>query len=57
MIYIVNSIAAAAGQGDILAIAGSNVLGLLFGVVGATAGARLGGRLSRRDEEVIADVA
>lgn len=47
MIYIMNSISAAAGQSDIVAIAGSNVPGLALGTLGAAAGARCGGRLSR----------
>lgn len=53
MVYFLNSITAVAGQGDILAVAGSNAFGLLFGIVGAAAGAYLGGRLSRRDDEGI----
>jgi hypothetical protein len=57
VVYFLNSIAAVAGQGDILAVAGSNALGLLFGILGAAGGAYLGGRLSRRDEEGIANAA
>lgn len=47
VIYLLNSIAAAAGQSDILAVAASNALGLLFGNIGAAAGAYIGGCLSR----------
>lgn len=57
VVYLLNSIAGAAGQGDILAVAGSNALGLLSGIFGAAAGANLGGRLSKRDEEEIASAA
>ena len=44
-IYFMNSIAAAAGQSNILSVAGSNALGLLFGIVGAAAGAYVGERI------------
>jgi hypothetical protein len=57
VICFLNSIAAVAGQGDILAVAGSNALGLLFGIVGAAAGAYVGGHISRPDQEGIANAA
>jgi hypothetical protein len=56
-VYFLTSIAAVSGQGDILVVAGSNVLGLLLGVGGAAAGAYLGGRLSRRKTESPANAA
>ena len=46
MIYILNSIAAAAGQGDILFVASVNSLGLVLGIVGAVLGAILGARIA-----------
>ena len=57
VICFLNSIAAAAGQDDILAVAGSNALGLLLGIFGAATGAYIGGRISRRDAEGIANAA
>jgi len=56
-VYFLTSIAAVSGQGDILVVAGSNVLGLLLGVSGAAAGAYFGGRLSRRNAESSANAA
>lgn len=41
-VYFSNSIATAAGQGDLLAVAGSNIPGLILGGVGATIGAWYG---------------
>ena len=46
VVYLVNSIAAAAGQGDILFSASVNSLGLVFGIVGAVLGAILGARVA-----------
>ncbi len=46
VIYILNSIAAAAGQGDILSVASVNSLGLVFGIMGAFLGAVLGARVA-----------
>jgi hypothetical protein len=57
LIYVLNSIAVQAGQGDILAIAGSNAPGLLLGIVGAATGAYVGERLSRRSQGGIASSA
>jgi len=45
-VYFANSIAAAAGQGNLLVVAGSNILGLILGGVGATTGAYCGKYLS-----------
>ena len=45
IIHIANSIGAAAGQDNLFAVAFSNVLGLLFGVIGGATGAYLGARL------------
>src|SRR5690606_41110601 len=56
-INFLNSIGAVAGQDDILAVAGSNALELMFGIVGAAAGAYVDGGLSRPDEEGIANAA
>ena len=46
IIYFLNSIAAAAGQGDFLFAASINLLGLVFGIVGAVLGAISGLRLA-----------
>ena len=46
VVYFVNSIAAAAGQGDILSAASVNLLGLVFGVLGAVLGAICGARVA-----------
>ena len=54
VIYIVHSIAAVAGQGDLVGIAKQNGLFLLPNVAGALAGAIVGRRLfshRRRDEQ------
>jgi hypothetical protein len=56
-VYLLTSITAVSGQGDILVVAGSNILGLLLGVGGAAAGAYLGGRLSRRNAKSAANAA
>lgn len=56
-IYFLNWIAATAGQGDLLTVAGTNALGLLSGIVGAMTGAYVGGRIARRDEQGIANAA
>jgi hypothetical protein len=56
-VYLLTSITAVSGQGDILVVAGSNILGLLLGVGGAAAGAYLGGSLSRRNAERAANAA
>jgi len=45
IVYIANSIGAAAGQANLIEVAFSNVLGLLFGVIGGAFGAHLGARL------------
>lgn len=55
IVHIANSIGAAAGRDNILDVAFSNVLGLLFGIIGGAIGAHLGGRLvdlHRRKENV-----
>ncbi len=44
IVYFLNSIAAAPGQSDILFAASINILGLVFGIVGATLGAIFGAR-------------
>lgn len=44
VVYFTNSIAAAAGQGDILFVASLNLVGLVLGIVGAVLGAILGAR-------------
>jgi hypothetical protein len=46
VVYLLNSIAAAAGHGDILSVASVNLLGLVFGIVGAVLGANLGARMA-----------
>jgi|GEM_PF-2992685 len=46
IIYFLNSIAAAAGQGDFLFTASINLLGLVFGIVGAVLGAFFGARVA-----------
>lgn len=48
VIHILNSIAAAAGQGGVLFVASVNSLGLVFGIVGAMFGAILGERIAGR---------
>jgi len=45
-IYFLNSIAAAAGQGDFLFAASINFLGLVFGIAGAVIGAITGVRVA-----------
>lgn len=45
-VYFANSIAATAGEDNIMAVAGSNVAGLLFGAVGAAIGASVGRRVA-----------
>ena len=45
-IFFVNSIAAAAEKGDFLFVASTNLLGLVFGIVGAVLGAISGVRLA-----------
>lgn len=52
-IYFANSIATVVGQGDILAVAGTNVLGLLFGAFGAGLGAFVGGCFANRTAEAV----
>jgi hypothetical protein len=47
-IYFLNSIGAAAGQDDILAVASTNLLGLIFGIGGAALGAYVGTRMVER---------
>lgn len=47
-IYFLNSIGAVAGQDDILAVATTNLLGLIFGIGGAAVGATIGARLLLR---------
>ena len=42
VVYFLNSIAAVAGQNDLISVAGSNILGLIFGCLGAVFGAKLG---------------
>ncbi len=49
VIYILNSIGAAAGQDDILAVASTNLLGLIFSIGGAAAGAYIGTCLVERE--------
>ncbi len=49
VVYFLNSIAAEAGQADILSVASSNLPGLLFGFVGAATGACVGARLVKRN--------
>ena len=46
VVYFLNSIAAAAGQGDILSTASVNLLGLVCGVLGAVLGAIFGARVA-----------
>jgi hypothetical protein len=46
IIYFLNSIAAAAGQGDFLFAASINLLGLILGIVGAVLGAIFGARVA-----------
>ena len=46
VVYFLNSIAAAAGQGDILSAASVNLLGLVLGVLGAVLGAFFGARVA-----------
>lgn len=46
-VYILNQIGAPMGQDNILELAGSNILGLLFGIIGAGLGARIGEKISR----------
>lgn len=55
--YFAISIAATAGQGDILAVAGSNILALILGGVGAAAGAYFGRYLATEDERNAASAA
>lgn len=50
VVYFANSIAAAVSQTDVWAVAGSNILALIFGLVGAAAGAFLGWYLSIENE-------
>ena len=50
-IYFLNSIAAVVGQDDILAVAGINFLGLLFGVGGSAIGAVVGRSFARQKSE------
>jgi hypothetical protein len=51
VVYILNSIAAAAGQGDLLGVASINVLSLLFGACGSAIGALVGSRFARKTTE------
>jgi hypothetical protein len=57
VVYFANSIAATAGQGDILAVAGSNILALIFGGVSAASGAYLGRYSSTKNESSAASAA
>ena len=49
IVYVLNSLGAAAGQDDVLTVASTNLLGLILGVCGAAFGAYTGTRMVKRN--------